>query len=418
MGGILVTRSTDTDAVYSALREADPDVMDRDEIAAFIKQVASLKAWCESLTVRGTRRQRQLATEGRGEAPKDLLAREGGQSGKEARAGEEREQVCTALPNFEDALACGTVSAGHVDAIAGAIRNLDEAVAAEFIAQGHDLLADAERMGVDLFERGCRELARQLNATHAAGSDADELTKQRAMSKVRRWTDQATGMRHTHIEVDPVRDAQLWAAIDQHRRQARAKAGTGLTWEQLQVEALLAAVTSGGSVVVQLHVLIDLATLQNGLHANSICELADGTPLPVSVVRQMACEAEIIPVVLNGDGRTLDIGRAARLATEPQRQALRAMHRTCIQPDCQVPFDECRIHHIVPWEKGGRTDLSNLAPLCESCKHHHDVHEGGWTLTMTPDRIATWTRPDGTFYWTGPTVDRAPNGITPPPAAA
>ena len=43
------------------------------------------------------------------------------------------------------------------------------------------------------------------------------------MSKVRRWTDQETGMRHTHIELDPVRDAQLWAAIDQHRRQARAK---------------------------------------------------------------------------------------------------------------------------------------------------------------------------------------------------
>ena len=109
MGGILVTRSTDTDAVYAALREADPDVMDRDEIAAFIKQVAALKAWCESLTVRATRRQRHLAAEGHGEAPKDLLAREGGQSGKDARAGEEREQVCTALPNFEDALACGTV---------------------------------------------------------------------------------------------------------------------------------------------------------------------------------------------------------------------------------------------------------------------------------------------------------------------
>ena len=88
-------------------------------------------------------------------------------------------------------------------------------------------------------------------------------------------------MRHTHIELDPVRDAQLWAAIDQHRRQARAKAGTGLTWEQLQVEALLAAVTSGGDTIIQLHVLIDLATLRNGLHANSICELSDGTPLPV-----------------------------------------------------------------------------------------------------------------------------------------
>ncbi len=410
--------TVDTEAVFAELCTADPDVMDRDEVAVYIKQVASLRGWCDSLTVRATRRQRQLAAEGRAEAPKDLLAREGGQSGKDARTADDREQVCTALPNFEDALARGTVSAGRVDALAGAIRNLDDTVTAEFFAHGQDLLSDAGQMGVDRFERTCHDLARQLNATHAAGRDADELNKQRAMSRVRRWTDKATGMRHTHIELDPVRDAQLWAAIDQHRRTARSKPGNGLTWEQLQVEALLAAVTSGGDTIVQLHVLVDLASLQHGLQANSICELADGTALPVSVVRQMACEAEIIPIVLNGDGRALDIGRAARLATEAQRQALRAMHRTCIQPDCQVPFDECRIHHIIPWEKGGRTDLSNLAPLCESCKHHHDVHEGGWTLTMTPDRIATWTRPDGTTYWTGPTIDRAPNGITPPPAAA
>jgi hypothetical protein len=195
--------TADTEVVFAVLCTADPDVMDRDEIAGYIKQVASLKAWCESLTVRATRRQRQLAAEGRAEAPKDLLAREGGQSGKEARAGEEREQVCAALPNFEEALACGTVSAGHVDAIAGAIRNLDDTVAAEFLAQGPDLLADAERMGVDSFERNCRDIARHLNATHAAGSDADELNKQRQLSKVRRWTDKATGMRHTHIELDP-----------------------------------------------------------------------------------------------------------------------------------------------------------------------------------------------------------------------
>src|SRR5687768_18119000 len=134
----LMARTGDTEVVFAALCVADPDVMDRDEIAVFIKQVASLKAWCDSLTVRATRRQRQLAAEGRAEAPKDLLAREGGQSGKDARAGEERERVCTVLPNFENALAGGAVSAGHVDAIASAIRNLDESVAAEFIARGHE----------------------------------------------------------------------------------------------------------------------------------------------------------------------------------------------------------------------------------------------------------------------------------------
>ena len=88
------------------------------------------------------------------------------------------------------------------------------------------------------------------------------------------------------------------------------------------------------------------------------------------------------------------------------------MHRTCIHPNCLVPFDECRIHHIIPWEQGGNTDLANLAPLCESGEHHHDVHQGGWRLTMTPDRTATWTRPDGTTYWTGTTIDRTPTTRT------
>ena len=138
-----MARTTDTDAAYAALRAADPDVMDRDELVEYIRDVASLKSWCDSLNVRATRRQRKLASEGRAEAPKDVLAREGGQSGKDARTTDDRERVCTALPNFEDALALGSVSSGHVDAIAGAIRNLDEAVTAEFIAQGHELLADA-----------------------------------------------------------------------------------------------------------------------------------------------------------------------------------------------------------------------------------------------------------------------------------
>jgi hypothetical protein len=49
--------------------------------------------------------------------------------------------------------------------------------------------------------------------------------------------------------------------------------------------------------------------------------------------------------------------------------------------------------------------LVNLLPLCE--QHHHLVHEGGWTLTMTPDRVATWTRSDGSVHWVGSTIDRA-----------
>jgi len=199
-------RPPDTDAVFTALRAADPDVMDRDELAELTGQLAAHRAWCDALQVRIARRQRCLADEGRAEPARDLLSRHGQQSSKDAQVAAEREQVCTALPSFEDALATGAVSAGHVDAIANATGNLDDELLAEFHASEADLLADAGKQSVDVFERGCRDLAKHLIARSQATSDADELDEQRKRSNVRRWTDKATGMCHTHLELDPVRD--------------------------------------------------------------------------------------------------------------------------------------------------------------------------------------------------------------------
>jgi hypothetical protein len=137
--------------------------------------------------------------------------------------------------------------------------------------------------------------------------------------------------------------------------------------------------------------------------------MSDGTQLPVSTVRRLCCDAEILPVVLDGDGAVLDLGRSQRLANREQRRALRAMYRTCGHPDCDVPFDRCEIHHVDPWELLGRTDLANLLPLCAF--HHHLVHEGGWTLTLDPDRTITLTRPDGEVVFKDTTIDRVAAGV-------
>ncbi len=396
----------DTDAVFAALRAADPDVMDRDELAEVTGQLADLEAWCSAFKVRLTRRTRQLAAEGRAEPSRDLLSRHGRHSSKDAKTAAEREQVCSSLPAFEDALAAGAVSAGHVDAIAHATRNLDDQLLAEFHACQADLLTDAGKQSVDAFERGCRDLARHLIARSQARSDADELDEQRQRSKVRRWVDKTTGMCHTHLELDPVRDRALWAAIDASRAKLRQADGNRRTpWAQLEVDAVIAAIGGTGDRIPEITVLIDHDTLIDGLHQRSICETDNGTPLPISTVRRLCCDAEILPIVLGGDSEALDVGRSARTATRAQRRALRAMHRTCAQPDCTVTIDACRIHHIIPWlQPAGDTDIDNLLPLCET--HHHSVHEGGWGLTMTPERVATWTRPDGTHHHTGPTTDR------------
>ena len=91
-----------------------------------------------------------------------------------------------------------------------------------------------------------------------------------------------------------------------------------------------AVAVRGGERVASLIVVCDLDTIRSGVHANTVCETEDGTPLPVQVIRGLACQAEIIPVVLNGRGEALAVGRSQRLATPAQRDALRAMHRTCI----------------------------------------------------------------------------------------
>jgi hypothetical protein len=88
-------------------------------------------------------------------------------------------------------------------------------------------------------------------------------------------------------------------------------------------------VESGAAgVLIDLDAIIDgVATGPDGTRRTA--ETSGGTPLPVETIRRIACEAGIIPIVLNGAGQALDVGRERRLATRAQRTALRAQYPTC-----------------------------------------------------------------------------------------
>lgn len=400
-------------ATVVALAGADPGAAaDRDELARLVDTSRRLRSWLDAYDVRCTRRARELADAGRAEPPESLHTRTGGRSTKESSTVTEREHVCASATTFEAALAAGQVTAGHLDAIAAALRGVDDDLRARFWDQEPTLLAIARQASVDSFTRKVRDVVRKLRA---AGSDADELDSQRRNSRVKRWIDKVTGMHCTLLELDPVRDATVWSAVNaQLERLRHTETDHHRSFTERQADAVVAAVSAGQPArrIPQIVALVDHHTLVSGLHDAGVCETSDGVPLPVSTLRRMCCDADILPVVLDGDGRALDVGRSHRTATPAQRHALRAMHRTCGHPHCTVPVDHCRIHHVRWWwNHNGPTDLDNLLPLCEH--HHHQVHEGRWTLTMTPDRIATWTRPDGHTAHHGPTVDRAPHGVAP-----
>jgi hypothetical protein len=249
----------------------------------------------------------------------------------------------------------------------------------------------------------------------STGDGSDELTRQRAHNNLRRWIDRHTGMHHLHAELDPESAAKVWTAITHrlrtihHQQRDDNDPTTALTYPQLEAKAFVELTTASTALdphSPEVIVLIDLDTLQHGLHDNSVCETADGTPLPPSAARRLCCNANLIPVVLDGDSEALDVGRAKRLATPAQRRALHTMHATCAWPDCGVPIDRCDIHHPDDWLSGGPTNLDNLIPICT--RHHHLIHDGHWQLTLAPHRTLTITRPDGTTHHTGTTTNRRP----------
>ncbi len=391
-----------------ALLGADPDIASRAEIGAMIRHAGQIRGWVDAANVRFTRRLRQLEAEGNSESPGIALTDEGRRSGKEAKATEDRERICTEIPALEDALAVGAVSSDHLDALARLTRNLNDIERSDLHAVADDLVASATTDYVCEFERKTRNLIDHIRATHAPHDDATELERQKAAANVKRWVDKITGMHKTLIELDPIRDATLHTAIDAQLARLRQRADQAETpFAQLQVEALLTAVSTeqpGEQRIPEITVVLDGRSLCNGRHAGTICETSDGSPLPVSTVQRMCCDATIIGATIGAHGEALAVGREHRTATRAQRRALRAMHRTCAHPHCTVGFDHCRIHHIVWWTNNGTTDIDNLLPLCE--RHHHLVHEGRWQLAMTPDRVCTWTRPDGTIWHQGPGNNR------------
>lgn len=101
-------------------------------------------------------------------------------------------------------------------------------------------------------------------------------------------------------------------------------------------------------------------------------QLADGSPVSWARARQIACDAEVLPVVLDGPGVPLDVGRSERFFKGAVRIAVLARDQGCVFPDCDRPPAACDVHHIIPWWNNGSTCLGNGVALCP---HHHGLIE-------------------------------------------
>ena len=393
-----MSRPADPLQIFGSLVHADASVFTITDVVSAVQSMRVVRGWLDRFETQLASRSNQLNV-----SAADVLTRNAGISAAEARAKDRRSKALEQAPSFSDALAEGAVSSGHTDALANATARLDDASKELFLEHEASLLDQATHSTPEEFARHCRQLKDRI----AKDQGIERSERQRRDTTLRRSICPRTGMYRLSGEFDPELGHRIFTSLDTEVAAmiaTRHDDDRQIDRNHLAAHALGRLVAGGHQAIrpaaTEIVVHIDLETITNGLHEHSTCEFADGETIPVEMARRLACNAHIIPVVLGGDSVPLDLGRSQRFANTDQRRALRAIHRTCAFDGCDTPFEKCEIHHITPWEHGGETNLADMAPICPG--HHHNVHEGGWTLTIGPDRTITIWRPDGQLHSSKP----------------
>jgi hypothetical protein len=111
-----------------------------------------------------------------------------------------------------------------------------------------------------------------------------------------------------------------------------------------------------------LQVTTSLETLL-GLSGAPAAEMEFSLPISSKAVERLACDCTVTRILLGSDSTVIDVGRARRVISGPQRKALCVRDRGCVWPGCDRPATWTSGHHLAHWIHGGSTDLHNLVLL-------------------------------------------------------
>lgn len=307
-------------------------------------------------------------------------------------------------PGLDQALGTGLINAEQVAAVADTIADLPAELGTETVDKAEALLIDwagqfeaqaLRRLGTRILHHVAPEVADRADATAIA---RDYATRGFTLSPVDGGRVRLSGW------LDAEAATTLTAALDPlcTPRRAGAPGEPGLPPDerspaQRRADALIEvcqlALHTGelpvnGGDRPQLTVTVNFDALRRQIGAGT---LDSGHRITPTQVRRLACDAQILPAVLGGQGQVLDLGQSRRLITGPLRRALVLRDRGCAFPGCDRPARWSEGHHIRSWLDGGPTSLANAVLLC---RHHHRViHHSDWTVRLAPDGFPEFLPP-------------------------
>ena len=352
-------------------------------------------------------------------SPAALLAElEGGSTGQARRTLETGRRLAT-LPSTEEALRRGALSGAKVAEIAHAAEGDPRAETS--------LLAGSDSEPLQVVKERCQ----RVRAASTGRDPLAALAKVHAERSFASWTDsdgafcfqgRDTAERGARLlarlapVVDRLRDDRRVAARDTAAARPKGEAAPAPEPESaLRADALFLLLTGvrptpagppahvdpdaprpgtdgsplhlsgpdeliGAAPPATVMVRVDLEALRRGrAERGELSEIDGQGPVPVPVVQSLIDDA-FVALVFTEAGDIRAVSHRGRTINSHLRTALAFRDRCCVVPGCRVAYG-LEIDHVIPMERGGPTELSNLALLC---RHHHRLKTyDGWQLART-----------------------------------
>ncbi len=295
------------------------------------------------------------------------------------------EDLAERFPHVARALEEGVVSLAQAEAIVAGLKKLP------YTLTRHDLevaqatvLSYAEVLGPKELRILASRMVEVLDPAGAEDAEAQRLADEERRAKADRFL-KLRPDHHGSMTITgrlPITDAALLGAqidalmppISSYRQTGDLPGPEARRADALVLLAQLAAdagtVPAHGMDRPTAKITIPLTTLTTGVGPAAV--LDNGQPISAGEARRLACDADIIPIILGTRSEILDVGQPHRLFSRGLRTALMVRDQGCAFPHCEVPPAACEGHHIIPWHQGGETKLSNGVLLCP---WHHRLIE-------------------------------------------
>ncbi len=281
------------------------------------------------------------------------------------------------MPDVVRAAKHGWITQDHAELIAASNNRASMSVEEQL-----DLLALGVQQTCDDFKNTVLEAETQRLATQ--GLNPTEQQHKRRTAKIFDGDDDMVVL---HAELDQLAGEKIRTAIDAMTTQMFKqdyRNGNDRSFEQRNADALVTLITSTLPAKdnktstgepcepqPQQTTIILTANYDTIVGQLQSASLIDETPISIDTIRRLACEANILPAIFNNQKQPLYLGRSRRTHTKTQLHALHKRDKHCTK--CGIRATNCEVHHIMPWQHGGTTNINNLTLLCPTC--HHQTHK-------------------------------------------